>query len=233
MNRLLAVLTLPLRFPLRAGAWSAVAVGAAVALGDLVAPVRAGVSDAIAWAFPGAGSEFDPRATESPTKELSYLAGLNTRLEPTLTRARTLMRQRRAEIEFSREQARFCEQQLAADEIVRLRELVATHGTAPDTKAMSPAAACWVATQVRIEQQQNELNRLLQLDQRVSLLVARMDQRRKETQGLVPNAPSTAAALSGTQPRTPEVGEAEHLLTEAHERLFKALYTISPALVTE
>jgi hypothetical protein len=233
MNKLLTILTLPLRIPLRLGAWVAVVVAGAVALGDVVAPVRACVRDGVTWLLPGGGSEFDPRATESPAKELTYLAGLNTRLEPTLTRARTLMRQRRAEIEFSREQARFCEQQLAPEEMMRLRGLVAQPGTSPDTKTMSPAAACWVATQLRIEQQQDELNRLLQLDQRVSLLVARMEQRRKETQGLVPTATSTAEALPGRTPNTPEIGEAEQLLTEVHEKLFKALYTISPGLVDE
>jgi hypothetical protein len=218
MNKLLTILTLPLRIPLRMGAWLAVAAAGALAFGDVVAPVRACVRDGIAWIFPSGESAFDPRAIENPVKELGYLSGLSTQLEPTLNRARTLMRQRRAEIEFSREQARFCEQQLAPEEL---------------TKKMSPAAACWVATQLRIEQQQNELTRLLQLDQRVSLLVARMEQRRKETQGLVPNATSTAGTLPGPSPHTPEVGEAEQLLTDVHEKLFKALYTISPALVNE
>ncbi len=233
MNKLLAVLTLPLRIPLRLFALAVVAAVGAIALGDAAAPVRAFVDDGVAWLMPADDAAFDPRAVESPTKELDYLSLLDSRIEPTLTRARTLMRQRRAEIEFSREQARFCEQQLAPEHLVQLRTLVAQEGAMPDTKSMSPAAACWVATQYRILRQQDELNRLLQLDQRVSLLVARMEQRRKETQGLVPNAPSTAEALPGTPPRTPQIGEAEQLLTDVHEKLFKALYTISPALVEE
>jgi len=234
MSKILMLLTAPIRYPLKLAVLAAVGLAGAVALGDYVQPVRAVVSKGVHWVIPSTRSDFDPSIAESPVKELEYLQGLDSDLKPSLVRARTLIRQRRAEIEFTREQARFCEQQLSCEELTALRSLVTKpETTSQNTAKLAAAAQGWVAAHARIERLQEELNRLLQLDQRVVMLLDRMNKRRQETQGLVPTASTTPDLLAGAAHKTPEISEAEQLLAGVHERLFKALYTISPTLVAD
>jgi hypothetical protein len=136
-----------------------------------------------------------------------------------------MLRRQRADIEYVRELARFVEGRMSADELARARTAAAGSSEAMP-QGLSALGQTWVAHQRRIATLEADLARLLALDSRVAGLYAKLDQRRDEAQGLLPEKSEPKARCS-----TPEVEEVGVLLAGLHERLFKALYALSPALV--
>ena len=230
MLKLLKLAIAPVRYPLKLAAFAGAAVVGALAIGDDIEPVRAAVTRIV-----GATSvhqpAFDPAIAEDPVRELEFLRDLDDGLRPKITKARTLIRKRRAEIEYSRELARFVEERVPAAELATLRGIACSVGEdgAEVPSELSAAGRSWLAYQRKVANLEAELERLLALDGRVEGLYARLDRRRSETQGLVPE--SLVEPTEEGLRTTPEMGEAEKLLGSVHESLFKALYTLSPELV--
>lgn len=233
MLKLLKLAIAPVRYPLKLAAFAGAAVLGAMTLGEEIQPVRAAVSRLI-----GSTSvhqpAFDPAIAEDPVRELEFLHDLDEGLRPQITEARTLIRKRRAEIEYSRELARFVEQRVPAGELVALRDIASSMGEEAEAQIpseLSAAGRSWLGYQRKVANLEVELERLLILDGRVEALYAKLDRRRGETQGLVPESVVEPVAGEEGLRTTPEMSEAEALLGSVHESLFKALYTLSPELV--
>lgn len=230
MSKLLKLATAPIRYPLRLASLAAVAVVSAVALGDELRPIRAAIGHVVEWVQPASATAFDPDVASNPVKEIEFLRGLEEELDPDMKRARTLLRERRAEIEYLRELSRFLEGRIPEGEIAQLRPLVGQPAEA--AADLTPTERTWLGYQRKIAALGGELERLMTLEDRVSGLRTQLDQRRAQAQGLLPEPDAPPAGPSKVA-SSPQMGEAEELLSGVHERLFKALYTLSPALVAE
>lgn len=231
MFKFLKFATAPIRHPVRVIGIAALAVIGAVTLGEQVAPFRHAVGHLLGLVSGDSLAAFRPDTAADPVKEIEFLHSLDKQVTPGLVRARTLLRKRRAEIEYVRELDWFLERRIPDNELAKLRAAVQTGDAVPEK--LDTASQTWFAHQRRIQTLEGELEQLMLLEARVTGLCQKLDQRRKETQGLVVEP---AAALSATEPavrRTTEMGEAEKLLSDVHERLFKALFTLSPSLVEE
>ncbi len=234
MASFLSILSAPLRVPLKlVGAGVLVGAGA-VAFGDYGTSIRSTVSQWVGLSSWLDEDAFDPGLVGNPDKELDFLRQVRDQLEPKVGRAKALIRKHQAEISYLRELTKFVERRIPQAELALWNAdatPVAKLTASADTENPSPELRTWLGYQERIGALQDSLANLAGLIGRVDALNNRLDSRREQTLGLVSDDQLPSGERRPRVQVAPELAEAEQLLSDAHETLFKALHALDPELV--
>ena len=120
----------------------------------------------------------------------------------------------------------------SAEQILSKLAVAATEGTlsTEQRKLYESVGRTWIALQNRIEVSNQSLQELFALEARINFLQGKLDERRLATLRYVPEriAPSDVRTVV-----IDDIEEAQNLLQQAHEILFKTVVSLNPEMIKD
>ena len=196
--------------------------------------------EAVSWIKGSSDENFDPDILERPEKELDLIQSVNRKVQPRLKKAQILIRKQQAQIAYMREQCEFLQMKVRPDEndsrsaeqILSELAVAVQDGTVSteQRKLYEKVGQTWIALKNRIEISKQSLQELFALEARIIFLQDKLDERRLATLRYVPEQ------IPSSDTRTVvirDIEEAQNLLQEAHEALFKTVVSLNPELLKD